>query len=167
MQKKNPKFSKKKSKIFQKKIQNFAKKKPKFSKKKNPKFSKKKSKIFQKKSKIFQKKKSKIFQKKSKIFQKKSNIFQKKSKIFKKKKSKNLGRIVPLSERQQMALLKRIEENRKQATSPKPENPQVTLTQAADWPILILKLKKNLNFLSVLINRLIIKSSEREPVTSH
>ena len=36
-----------------------------------------------------------------------------------------LGRIVPLSERQQMVLLKRIEENRKQATSPKPDNPQV------------------------------------------
>merc|ERR1711976_370804 len=34
------------------------------------------------------------------------------------------GRIVPLSERQQMALLKKIEENRTQATSPKPDQQQ-------------------------------------------
>lgn len=32
---------------------------------------------------------------------------------------------MPLSERQQMALLKRIEEHRQKATSPKPDNPQV------------------------------------------
>ena len=37
------------------------------------------------------------------------------------------GRIVPLSERQQMALLKRIEEQRKQSTSPKPNDIQVSL----------------------------------------
>ena len=36
------------------------------------------------------------------------------------------GRIVPLSERQQMALLKRIEEQRKQSTSPKPNDIQVS-----------------------------------------
>ena len=37
------------------------------------------------------------------------------------------GRIVPLSERQQMALLKKIEEQRKQTLSPKPDNQQVNL----------------------------------------
>ena len=36
------------------------------------------------------------------------------------------GRIVPLSERQQMALLKKIEEQRKQSASPKPDNAQVS-----------------------------------------
>ena len=40
---------------------------------------------------------------------------------------KNSGRIVPLSERQQMALLKKIEENRTQATSPKPDQQQVLI----------------------------------------
>jgi len=37
------------------------------------------------------------------------------------------GRIVPLSERQQMALLKKIEEQRKQSASPKPDNVQVRI----------------------------------------
>ena len=34
---------------------------------------------------------------------------------------------MPLSERQQMALLKKIEENRTQATSPKPDQQQVLI----------------------------------------
>ena len=47
------------------------------------------------------------------------------------------GRIVPLSERQQMALLKRIEEQRKQSTSPKPNDIQVSnlLSSARLWRV--------------------------------